>query len=180
MQNICGWDMLVEFIWTSSHPDCSIPLTVSVPSGCQLTVVTQRTSFLSDVETVLMPRETQTTATPTLWSQTSSWRTKSLTFFHYPQGGLPWWLSWLRICLQCGRPRFNSWVGKIAWKREWLSTAVFRPGEFHELYSPRGGKGLDMTEWLPPSLSPSTTIYHPQSNQERLQNTERSWGNNMN
>ena len=42
------------------------------------------------VETVLMPHETQTTATPTLWSQTSpSWGTKSLIFFHYPQGGFP-------------------------------------------------------------------------------------------
>ena len=27
--------------------------------------------------------------------------------------GLPFWLSWQRICLQCGRPGFNSWVGKI-------------------------------------------------------------------
>ena len=27
--------------------------------------------------------------------------------------GLPLWLSWLRICLQCGRPGFDPWVGKI-------------------------------------------------------------------
>ena len=27
--------------------------------------------------------------------------------------GLPWWLRWERICLQCGKPRFNPWVGKI-------------------------------------------------------------------
>ena len=26
---------------------------------------------------------------------------------------LPLWLSWLRICLQCGKPGFNPWVGKI-------------------------------------------------------------------
>ena len=25
-----------------------------------------------------------------------------------------------------------SWAGKIAWKREWLLTPVFLPGEFHE------------------------------------------------
>ena len=31
---------------------------------------------------------------------------------------LPWWLSWLRICLQCGRPGFHSWVRKICWRRE--------------------------------------------------------------
>ena len=28
-------------------------------------------------------------------------------------------------CLPSGRPRFNSWVGKIAWRRAWLLTAVF-------------------------------------------------------
>ena len=26
---------------------------------------------------------------------------------------------------------FDPWVGKIAWKREWLSTPVELPGEFH-------------------------------------------------
>ena len=30
-----------------------------------------------------------------------------------------------RICLQCRRPRFNSWVGKISWRRERLPTPVF-------------------------------------------------------
>ena len=48
------------------------------------------------------------------------------------------WLSWLRICLQCGRPGFNPWVGKIPWRRERLPTPVFWPGEFHGLYSPWG------------------------------------------
>ena len=32
----------------------------------------------------------------------------------------------------------DSWVGKILWKRERLSTPVFWPGEFHGLYSPWG------------------------------------------
>ena len=31
--------------------------------------------------------------------------------------GLPWWLRWLRICLQCRRPGFNPCVGEIPWKR---------------------------------------------------------------
>ena len=34
--------------------------------------------------------------------------------------GLPWWLSWQRLHLQCGRPGFDSWVGKIPCRREWL------------------------------------------------------------
>ena len=35
----------------------------------------------------------------------------------------------LRNCLRCRRPRFNPWVGKIPWGREWLSSPVFLPGE---------------------------------------------------
>ena len=54
--------------------------------------------------------------------------------------------------LQCGRPGFDPWVGKIPWRRERLPTAVFWPGEFHELYSPWGHKELDMTEQLSLSL----------------------------
>ena len=27
--------------------------------------------------------------------------------------GLPWWLRRLSVCLQCGRPGFDPWVGKI-------------------------------------------------------------------
>ena len=48
--------------------------------------------------------------------------------------GLPWWLTWQRICLQCGRPGFNPWVGRIPWRREQLPTSVFWPGEFHGLF----------------------------------------------
>ena len=30
--------------------------------------------------------------------------------------------------------------GRFPWRREWLSTPVFWPGEFHGLYSPWGYK----------------------------------------
>ena len=31
-----------------------------------------------------------------------------------------------------GRPGFDPWVGKkIPWRKEWQSTPVFLPGEFH-------------------------------------------------
>jgi len=33
--------------------------------------------------------------------------------------------------LQCRRPEFHLRVGKIPWRREWLPTPVFLPGEFH-------------------------------------------------
>ena len=65
--------------------------------------------------------------------------------------GLPWWLSWQRICLQCGRPGFDPWVGRIPWRRAWQPIPVFLPGESHGQrsllgYSPWGCK--DMTERL--------------------------------
>ena len=73
-------------------------------------------------------------------------------------GRLPWWLRWQRICLQCGRPGFDLWAGKIPWRREWLPTPVFLPGEFHGQgtlvgYSSWGHKELDTTEWLTLLLS---------------------------
>ena len=62
--------------------------------------------------------------------------------------GLPLWLSWWRISLQCGRPGFDPWVGKIPWRRERLPTPIFWPGEFHGVYSPWGHKELDTTFML--------------------------------
>ena len=71
------------------------------------------------------------------------------SFFHL--WGLPLWLRWQSIHLQCRRPGFKPWVGKILWKMEWLPTPVFWPGEFHEQgslvgYSPWGLKELDTTD----------------------------------
>ena len=46
---------------------------------------------------------------------------------------------------------FDFWVRKIPWRREWISTPVFLPGEFHEQWSlaghsPWGHKEWDITE----------------------------------
>ena len=46
--------------------------------------------------------------------------------------GLPWWLRRYRICLQCQRPGFDPWVGKMPWRRAWQPTPVCLPGEPHE------------------------------------------------
>ena len=56
-------------------------------------------------------------------------------------------------CLQCGKPGFNPWLGKISWRRRWPPIPVFLPGESHgqkslESYSPWGRKESDMTEQL--------------------------------
>ena len=39
--------------------------------------------------------------------------------------GLSWYLSWWRTHLQFKRPRFNSWVEKISWRRDRPPTPVF-------------------------------------------------------
>ena len=57
------------------------------------------------------------------------------------------------ICLQCRRPGLNPRVRKIPWKREWLPTPVFLPGEFHGQrslvgYSHWGCRESDTTEQL--------------------------------
>ena len=72
-----------------------------------------------------------------LWMNIQSW---------FPLGQAPLWFSWWRIRLQCRRPGFDPWVGKIPWERERPPTPVFWPGEFHELYSPWGCKESDTTE----------------------------------
>ena len=57
------------------------------------------------------------------------------------------------IHLQCKRPRFDPWVGKILWRRKWQPTPVFLPGKSHEQgglqgYSPQRQKESDTTERL--------------------------------
>ena len=57
------------------------------------------------------------------------------------------------VCLQCGRPGFDSWVGKIPWRRKWQSTPALLPGKSHGWrsltgYSPWGRKESDTTERL--------------------------------
>ena len=41
---------------------------------------------------------------------------------------LPWWLRQQRIHLQYRRPGFDSWVGKIPWRREWQPTPAMDRG----------------------------------------------------
>ena len=68
-------------------------------------------------------------------------------------------------CLQCGRPRFDPWVGKIPWRRKRQPTPVFMPGKSHGpsslvSYSPWGRKESDTTEQLH-----FTSLHHFRSSQ---------------
>ena len=59
----------------------------------------------------------------------------------------------MSVCLQCGRPGFQPWVGKIPRRRKWQSTPVLVHGKSHGQrrlagYSLCSYKESDMTEWL--------------------------------
>ena len=67
------------------------------------------------------------------------------------------------LCVQGRRPGFDPWVKKITWRREWLPTPVFLPGEFHgqrrlASHSPWGCKESDTTKWLTLSLQFKTVL----------------------
>ena len=62
--------------------------------------------------------------------------------------GLPWWLRQQRICLQCRRLRFDSWVRKSPWRRKWQPIPVFLPEKSHGQRSLARHKKLDTTERL--------------------------------
>ena len=75
------------------------------------------------------------------------------------------WIIHQSICLECWRPGFDSWVGKIPWRRKWQPTPVPLPGESHGGrslvgYSPWGSKESDTTEWLH-SLTHSSKVERP-------------------
>ena len=54
-------------------------------------------------------------------------------------------------CRRHKRHEFETWVGKIPWRRKWQPTPVFLPGESHGQrslagYGPWGRRDSDMTE----------------------------------
>ena len=76
------------------------------------------------------------------WGRKMSDTTERL-HFHFPGG-----TSDKEFAHQCRRPKkygFDLWVGKITWRREWLSTPVFLPGK-SQGQSPQGRKESDTTD----------------------------------
>ena len=53
-------------------------------------------------------------------------------------------------CKRCKRYRFSLWVGQIPWRREWLPTPVFLPGESHGQRSLMGCSPWSRTELTRP------------------------------
>ena len=65
----------------------------------------------------------------------------------------------LHSCQQCGRPGFDSWVGKIPWRREWLPIPVFLPGK---VYGQRSLTGYSLWGHKKSDCATSTTTeFHP-------------------
>ena len=104
------------------------------------------------------------TVDPELWSECC-------------QEGLPWWLRWQSVCLQCRRPEFDPWVGKIPW-RKWQPTPVLLPGKSHGrrslVGSPWGSQrvGHDRAtslcqEGLPRAWQPTTVSLPGESHGQR-------------
>ena len=105
------------------------------------------TSYLLDTACINLLRCTESSPVSVDWE---------VQYFQGRLGGwrgLPWWLRWWRVCLQCRRPGFDPWLWKIPWRRERQPTPVFLPREFHGQrnlvgYSPWGHNELDMTKGL--------------------------------
>ena len=118
----------------------------------------------SSVHGLLQARILEWVAMPC--SRGSSWpRDRTQVSYASRVGRWPWWLRWWRIYLQCGRPGFNPWFGKIPWRREQLPTPVFWPGEFHgqrrlAVYSPWGSQRVGH-EWATFTLSLSLPLTPP-------------------
>ena len=65
---------------------------------------------------------------------------------------------------------FDPWIGKIPWRREWLSTSVFLPGESHGQrslvgYCPWGHKESDTAERL---TDTHHVIYNIKENRKKV------------
>ena len=46
-----------------------------------------------------------------------------------------------------GRYGFDSWVGKFPWRKEWLPTLIYLPGESHGQRSLAGYNPWDHKQW---------------------------------
>ena len=69
--------------------------------------------------------------------------------------GCPGGLDCKESSFNVGEPRFNPWVGKIPWRREWHSTAVFLPGEF------QGQRSLGSSLWVCKELETTALLTLP-------------------
>ena len=99
--------------------------------------------------------------------------------------GLPWWLRWLRIWLQCRRPEFNSLTQKDPLENGMATHSSILAGEMpwteeSGSYSPWGHKELYTTEQLTLSLYLQNVVTenHP-SALDQSKNLQVALGSNL-
>ena len=143
----------------SAH-NCPVAFLTSAAPGnhllCTRSPLTVSNTFLQlgTCRSSQMPQPLRSLYAQSLSCDLPEWKgIRKTTCIYTYNWGLPWWIRWWRIYLQCRRPRFNPWVKKIPWRRKWLPTLVFLPGESHGqrslvCYSPRGCKDSYMSERL--------------------------------
>ena len=131
----------LDFIWNSIRR-CGGQRESINYSKCHLPIYVTNTTPISPISSLsfqlIMFSFLFTLAYPTIWGFPDSVLVKN-------PPGLSWWLR----CQQCKRLGFDPGIRKIPWRREWLPTVVFLPGEFHGqrslgYYSPWHHKEPDM------------------------------------
>ena len=81
------------------------------------------------------------------WQLVYRMRPNSLTgcLFHF--SGLLWWLSGKESTCQCRIHKFDPWIGKILWRKEWLPIPVFLLGKSHGQRSLVGCSSWNHKSW---------------------------------
>ena len=78
--------------------------------------------------------------------------------------GFPWWLSGKQPSCQGGRHRFNTWAGKLPWRRRWQPTRVFLPEKAHRERRATG-PGVTKSQTRPgdwaTTITPLSIIFYP-------------------
>ena len=110
---------LLKPLFLSKQNNLQLPLNISfiLPQNIKASLVAQMVKNLPAMQ-----------ETP-VWflGREDPWRRDRLptpVFLGFPGGS-----DSKRIHLQCGKPGFDPWVGKIPWRRAWQPTPVFLPGE---------------------------------------------------
>ena len=88
-----------------------------------------------------------------------------------------WWAQRVKNPLQCRKPGFEPWLGKIPWRREWLPTPVFLPGKSQGQrslagYNPWSRKESDTTEHVSKRWTQKwklNTMYHEIHNSDFIE-----------
>ena len=92
---------------------------------------TQKSIALLHNSNEMSEKEIQEIFTFTIESKRIKYLDEKKTKHLSKQRGFPSGSDDKEFTWKCGRHWFDPWVRKMPWRREWLLTPVFLPGEFH-------------------------------------------------